>query len=297
MKILNICNVDYAGVGVALTSAVNAHMNHHARHVCMKAHHFNYPIDLRVESPREMAHWIDWADVVNVHVYPRPLAHANRRPSALIMTQHGSYFRTKTEKVKQSHMEWDVKKVLGTTADLVKYGATWLPTAIPAAEYLAIRRDTPLFGKPIVCQAPSNPKKKNTAEIEDILGGRADLDLLILHHMDHAESIRKRARADVFIDRFRLGLGVAGLEAAAMGIPVIACSSAEDEGLIRAEVGYLPYYKADLRGLEEAVDILLSESTVYWEYSDRGLQYIADFHDYPVVAKRYAAICEEVHNL
>lgn len=287
---MNLCRVDYAGVGIKLTEAMNLHTNHEARHLCMEPHHFQYPTDIVTKDSNQIRLWMRWADIVSCHVYPRPLG--NFRPKHLIMIQHGSYFRNKTEKVKRSHKEWNVKKVLGTTPDLVKYGAAWLPTAIPADRYFKMRRSH--GGKPIVCQAPSNPKKKNTAEIESILGGRDDLQLLICHHMPHEESLKKRAVADVFIDRFRLGLGVSGLEAAAMGIPVIACSGAEDEKYILGEIGYLPYYKATLKSLEAAVDEILSKQTVYKEYADRGRQYILNFHDYPVVARRYEVICLEI---
>lgn len=151
-------------------------------------------------------------------------------------------------------------------------------------------------GKPIVCQTPSNPKRKitNTARIRDLLGGREDLRLVLAHHLPHEDALCAKAVADIFIDRFSFGLGVNGLEAAAMGIPVIACSSAEDEKYILGEIGYLPYYKASLKTLEAAIDELLSKQTVYEEYADRGRQYIRDFHDYLVVAKKYADICEEV---
>lgn len=293
MKILNICQKDYAGVGIKLTEAVNAHTKHKARHLCMEAHHFQYPMDICTRSMDEMRHWIKWADVVNCHVYQRPLSYAGMRPKKLIMTQHGSYFRSKTEKAKGQNKKWNARRVLGTTPDLVKYGATWLPTAIPVARYERMRRSH--GGKPIVCQTPSNPAKKNTAEIKSVLGERKDIIRLVLaHHMTHDEVLREKAVADIFIDRFRLGLGVSGLEAAAMGIPVIACSSVEDEKYILDEIGYLPYYKASLKTLNDAIDKLLNYPTLYKEYAERGKKYVLDFHDYPVVAKRYAAICEEV---
>ena len=294
MKILNICVKDYAGVGIGLTEAINAHTDHGARHLCMEPHHFRYKTDLCIKDPDGMRHWNLWADVVNCHVYPRPLARAGVRPLPLIMTQHGSYFRSKSEKCRRQNSEWGVKRTLCTTPDLTKYGAEWLPTAIPQKKYLRKRRMYYRQAKRVVCQTPSNPTKKDSAQIQELLGGRGDIQVLISHGQPHLRVLQDTAMADIFIDRFKLGLGVSGLEAAAMGIPVIACSSTEDEALIIGEVGYLPYYKAPLRELVAAVDALLSSESLYREYSDRSLQYIQDFHNYPVVAKRYAAICEEV---
>lgn len=293
MRILNICNKDFAGVGIKLTEAVNQHTDHEARHLCMEPHHFQYREDIRTKDPKEIRHWVMWADVVNCHVYLRPLARIGIRPSALIMTQHGSHFRSKSEKCRQQNLKWGVRRTLCTTPDLVKYGAEWLPTAIPARRYMGMRR-LPPGGPPLICQTPSNPRKKNSAEIVDLLGGRSDWRLVIAHHLSHRDALHVKAGADIFIDRFELGLGVSGLEAAAMGIPAIADASAEDEALIVKEVGYLPYYKATLGELEGTIDALWGSKSLYDEYADRGIRYIQDFHDYPVVAKRYAAICEEV---
>lgn len=296
MRLLNICNIDYAGVGIKLTEAVNRHTGHEARHLCMEPHRFLYRTDIVTKDPGEMRRWILWADVVNCHVYPRPLARAGVRPRALIMTQHGSYFRSKSEKCRRQNGKWGAKRTLCTTPDLTRYGAEWLPTAIPMEKYLEKRRMYWRQARRVICQTPSNPAKKDSAQIRELLGDRQDIQVIIGHGKPHDKILDFTVMADIFIDRFKLGLGVSGLEAAAMGIPVIACSGVEDEALIIGEVGYLPYYKASLRELVAAVDALLSSESLYREYADRAQQYIRDFHDYPVVARRYAAICEEVLN-
>ncbi|GAG55578.1 unnamed protein product [marine sediment metagenome] len=126
------------------------------------------------------------------------------------------------------------------------------------------------------------------------LGGRKDIVLRVGNMMKHQACLKYKATADVFIDRFVLGLGVNGLEALAMGIPVIAHARPKDEECILREVGYLPYYDAPPARLADAVDILLSDTAVYQEYVDRATEYMAKFHDAPVVAKRYAQICAGV---
>lgn len=294
MRILNICHQDYAGVGINLTDAVNQCTNHQARHLCEKPHHFQYKVDICSTNPNHMRTWIKWADVVNCHVYTRPLAHAGLKPPLpnLIMTQHGRWFRKRTDRCRADNKKWGAKRVLCTTTDLTRNGAEWIPTAIPLAKYSGMRRGNK--GLPIICQSPSNPKKKDTAWIEGLFKDRKDLRLRIVHHTPHDQVLRSIADADILIDRFDLGLGVSGLEAAAMGIPVIAGAPKKYEGEIIKHVGYLPYYRASLRTLADAVDALLSDRALYEEYSERSTVYIRDFHDYPVVAKKYAAICEEV---
>jgi len=296
MNILNICQRDYAGVGIALTRAVQQYAKKHkARHLCMQMHRFRYDTDIVTRNPAEIHKWVRWADVVNTHVRFRPIRQGQNppKPKSLLITYHGTHYRAKHEMMHLRARKLGAKKSLCTTIDLTKFGvAEWLPTAIPVDRYAEMRRKH--GGKPVVCQAPSNPKRKNSAEIRELLGNREDIQLLIVHHRPHNQILRRIAAADVFIDRFRLGLGVSGLEALAMGIPVIADASPQDEKLIIKEVGYLPYYKASLQGLVEAVETLLSDKALYKEYVERGNEYIRDFHDYPIVAKRYMEIIERM---
>jgi len=135
---------------------------------------------------------------------------------------------------------------------------------------------------------------KRTEEVQALLGGRNDVQLMIVQGRHHDVAMRRIAKATIFIDRFRIGLGTGGLEAAAMGIPVIAWANQADEACILGEVGYLPYYKATMEDLSAAVDNLLSQPDLYNEYAERGQEYIRTFHDYPAIARRYVMVCEEV---
>jgi len=297
MKILNICRKDYAGVGIKITQAVNKHTGHTARHLCTQVHGLGFEHDIATSDKHQMQKWLRWADVVNCHVYLRPLAAAGYFPKNLIITWHGTHYRTKTEKCHASYKKHKVKRALCTTADLTKYGvAEWLPVAIPIGQYRKLRRKR-TGGKPIVCQTP--PRGRGSAKghpqgVLKVLGGRKDIDLRVSEKMPHSQVLRYKATADVYIDRFQLGLGVNGLEALAMKIPVIAHAQPEDEACIIREVGYLPYYDAPLSKLADAVDDLLSNPTVYREHVERACAYMENFHAYPVVAARYAKICAAV---
>lgn len=297
MKILNICRKDYAGVGIKLTQAVNRHTNHEARHLCTQIHGLGFEHDIATSDKHQMQKWLRWADVVNCHVYLRPLVEAGYFPKNLMLTWHGTHYRGKSKRCHESCRKHKVKKTLCTTADLTRYGsAEWLPTAIPVAQYRAMRTKRK-GGKPIVCQTPPRGRdstKTHPQAVIQALGGRKDIDLRVSDKMPHAQCLRYKASADIFIDRFILGLGVNGLEALAMGIPVIAYAQPEDKACIMKEVGYLPYYPAAISQLADAVDNLLSNPAVYKEYADRATAYMLEFHDYPVVAARYAKICAAV---
>jgi len=262
----------------------------------MRPHGYGFKPDICTADPQEMRKWIAWADVVNVHRSFHPLDTAGFIPKHLIMTHHGTYYRRYVEACQAANVRYGVKHVLCTTADLAKYGyATWLPTAIPVDQYAAMRvRGT---GKPVICQTPSYGFAKDargSRGIFQVLGGRTDIKLVITERIPHVECLRCKASADIVIDRFFLGLGVSGLEALAMSIPVIADASEEDEACIRREVGFLPYYSAAVGGVEAAVDVLLSNKSLYDEYAERGYEYVKRFHDFPAVAKMYIEICAQV---
>jgi glycosyltransferase involved in cell wall biosynthesis len=87
---------------------------------------------------------------------------------------------------------------------------------------------------------------------------------------------------------------VSGLEALAMGIPTIADATPDAEEWIERLIGYIPYYKASPKELPDAIEALLSDDALYNEYAEKGLEYIRQFHDYLVVARKYVEICERV---
>lgn len=298
LKILNICDVDTAGDGIRLTEAINKTTSHKARHLCKVLHPFGYPHDIWTRKPEVVEKWVSWADIVNVHskFHMLRIGKEKLRPKNLIITYHGRHYRRKPKWCHAEAKKWGAKRQLCTTMDLTKWGATWMPVAIPVERYQRLRQQHWIQEKerPIVCQVPSDPRRKGTAEIIELLGGREDMSLLIKYGCHHDQAMRRIARCDIYVDEFRWGLGTAGLEACAMGVPVIAWAAPEDEECILREVGYLPYYKSTLDELPGAIDELLGKPEVYREYADRAWQYIIRFHDYPVIARWYVDVCEKV---
>lgn len=293
-----MCDADYTGGAYRLVEAVNRETKHKARHMCMVLHPFGYPVGVQTRSPAVVRELVAWADIVNVHATFRPLRVGGMKelkPRNLMITHRGRYYRRNSGQVNARAKRRGVKRQLCSTADLTQYGpVTWMPTAIPQDRYKVLRKRRYSCGLPIVCQAPSNARMKRTEEVRALLGGRSDIQLMIVQGRHHDVALRRISKADIFIDRFRIGLGTGGLEAAAMGIPVIAWANQADEACILREVGYLPYYKATMEDLPAAVNNLLSQPNLYNEYAERGQEYIRTFHDYLAIAKRYVTVCEEI---
>jgi len=298
VRVLNICDADNAGVGIKLTEAVNALPGHQARHIRMVPHKFGYPCDIQTRDPETIKKWVEWADVVNTHIGFRPLRQGGERlrPKHLIVTYHGRHYRRHHHECHINAKEAGAVKSLCTTPDLSQFGgAEWLPTAIPATKYARMRRPRN-GGKPVVCMTPSEPtsRRAGVRKVREALGDRKDLRLLVVAEVKHSEALWAKSVADIFIDRFELGLGVSGLEAMAMGIPTIANACPETEGWIRKAVGHLPYCRASVEEIGEAVDKLLTDQAFYDEWAYRAQRYIWRWHNYPVVAQRYVRICKGV---
>jgi glycosyltransferase involved in cell wall biosynthesis len=102
----------------------------------------------------------------------------------------------------------------------------WVPEARvvpPGLDLSAIQPSPPTQRKrPVVVHAPSNRKRKGTAEIIRCLEG-LDVQLDVIERLDHREALERYRSADIVIDQLTVGwYGVFAIEAMALGKPVLA---------------------------------------------------------------------------
>lgn len=303
MKILNICKFDGAGCAWDLTRALRRHTHHKVRHVTMSEHKWRFGSDIITTDAKELRRWIEWADIVNCWGYSfRPLDTAGiPNPPNLIMTSVAGGYARRLKEYRGQYAKRGVKMLLHGDPLRAKLADAWLPLPIPVDEYALMKKKR--GSKPVVCQTPSNLRRKGTDAIVKLLGNMPHIELLIVHDVVQQVSLEAKAGADIFIDQFGGvkiydfvslgGYGKGSLEAWAMGIPVIAHASEKLEEAYRETIGYLPYYESALDDLPKAVDALL-DASVYAEYQDRGRRYIRTFHDDAVVARRFSDMCREI---
>jgi len=257
-------------------------------------------------------------------------------PKKLIWTFTGTPFRKNPTALKHNATQLNAKILVSTPDLLFFKDLIWLPNAVPVDEWFKMKtthsgkpivcqspsskpkKNTakilkyisnkknidPLIihkvkwksGKPIVCQSPSSKPKKNTAKILKYISNKKNIDPLIIHKVKWKKCIKLKSKADIYIGPFKIGYGVSQLEAMAMKIPVITKLEPENEAKIRRAVGYLPHYDCPMEKLSEGIDTLLSDRELYDEYAELGHNYVKEFHDYPVVAKKFILICEKLIN-
>lgn len=295
MKIINYTNSDYCGLAMYHTKALQKHTEHEVRTVARlgRAHYRGYPADIVSKDPAVLSKWIDWADVVNCHGVINVL---KKKPKNLMVTYRGSHFRGNPKGRYQAALNAGAKKQVVGGAWMCHYGGLdleWLPPALPVDDWLKMKRSHE--GKPIVCQTPRSFISKNTVAIKEKIEKMNNFTLKIVTGVSWNKCMAAKADADLYIGSFKRGYGISPLEAMAMKIPVITHAKFEES--IIEKVGYLPFYSCELEELPDAINALLSDKKLYNKYAMLCFNYVKEFHDYPVVAKKYSKMVDEVLNM
>lgn len=234
------------------------------------------------------------ADVVHCHLSYHELdALGVPFRGAVVIHHHGTMYRTSagarnTQDARRAHLR------LVSNPELLRYGdgLVYLPNPVPAARYRRMRerlwRPDP-DGWVRVGHSPSKRENKGTeaflAAVERLRAGGVKVRPVLIENATHAESLRRKAReVDVFFDSFWLGMQCSGLEAAAMGIPVVA----GDEHVRAFHGGRTPYaYADDGDALAEVLRDMAASEEVRYTHGESVAAYVARRHDYAAVASRY----------
>jgi len=292
MNILNLCKKDYAGIAMRLTDAINKHTPHKSRLITCRPHQFKYPKDIETRKTSIIKKWVDWADIV--HGWPlnlnNPLCQIPNKK--LIWTYFGSSFRLNRHKYRQLARTLKVRELVATPDLLHGKNLTWLPNAVPVDEWF--NKKTHHVGRPIICQTPSGRVGKKTDEILSQITDKKNVDILIVEGVSWEKCMLLKSKADIYVGEFDLGYGMSELEAMAMKIPLITHLEPINEKRMKRQIGPLPHYDCPLENLSDGIDRLLSNKALYEKHADLGFEYVKRFHDYPVVAKKFIELCEEL---
>jgi hypothetical protein len=108
--------------------------------------------------------------------------------------------------------------------------------------------------------------------------------------LSHGDALRRKATCHATFDSFWLGMQGSGLEAGAMGLPVLA-GDADAAEAHRAFCGMVPWtFTPDERALGEAIERLVTDVAFYEAEAARVRAFVASHHSYPAVARRYETL-------
>jgi glycosyltransferase involved in cell wall biosynthesis len=307
LRIVQMMNYDAGLVAYRLHSAINATTRDRSVMVSDQGGSNNLlvgPWQYDLRDKEVVRPIVQVADVVHCHVNYRPIsAIGGLRPGQLIVIHHhGTTYRTAPE-------VWDKNDVraclrLGSTMDVLNHDKTktiqWLPNPVPIALYRrmaadahAARRDQEVW----IAHSPSKPRIKGTeillAAVEKLRAMHLPVRLKMTTMVPHTEALWQKAACDLCFDSFWLGIQVSGLEAAAMGMPVVAGDT--DTALAYAErLGAVPYTFADETTLATVLEQLITDAAYRQAEVARVGAYVLEYHDEAAVAKRYLELLRPV---
>lgn len=237
------------------------------------------------------------ADVLHCHLdytglaLLRPLGHPR-----VVIHHHGTMFRTNAEVY--GAMDRDMAKLrLVSNLELLQYEDIggplhWLPNPVPVARYRRLREAAwSPHASFRVAHSPSKRALKGTdaflSACQTLTTMGLNIEPVLIEGRTHAEALRMKATCDAAFDSFWLGIQCSGIEAAAMGMPVIAGDTdCKREYLSR--MGQLPYTWAnDEVGLVEALEQLATDPAYAANEASRVHRYAVEYHDDANVAIRY----------
>lgn len=279
MKILQISVNDFGGCGYYLAEALKA-AGHESMSIRQSAgSYIRYPSHLVLAHPDHLVGVWNWADVVHVHdVMPSLPPECKTKPT--VITYHGSMYR------RNPKLYNDFIKRFGwvgtvSTIDLTAGGLPWMPDTRPEMQKYV---DKPA-GRFIVAHAPTSRKVKNTEEIIGALDGVPDIALDVIEGQPYEDCLKRKGRASLYVDQFKLCYGLNTIEAWQMGMPAIANAQTETIERIESIIGFVPFVRCEVGDLRQTVLGLKGNKKAYAEAVERGKRCVEMFHSYQAAAK------------
>lgn len=173
--------------------------------------------------------------------------------------------------------------------------AFFLPNTIPVARYAklaSIHRPcldhVQLFR---VAHSPSQPQRKGTDAFLKVCASLQSkgypIEPVLIHDQTHRDALRMKATCHAMFDSFWLGMQCSGIEAAAMGMPVIAGDETVAQRY-RDHFGAVPYtFAENEQELEYQLARLVDDRAHYDVECTRVGDYVRNNHDESAVALRY----------
>ncbi|MDO5740072.1 MAG: hypothetical protein Q4P07_07980 [Ornithinimicrobium sp.] len=215
--------------------------------------------------------------------------HAERYPHSPFRQEWDDYFTTLQSIVEKNRAEladFD-GTVFVPTPDLLDVlpDATWLPLVIDVDRFTT---DAPALERsvPVVLHAPSNPRLKGTAVVEDVLSRMGEEGLVEYRQLSgvpHAQMPAFVADADIVVDQVVLGNpGVLMAESWAAGRLVVShlpesvrsrMAQADPDGQAA------PVVEADAGTLEEVLREIVADPSSFQDTAARGPAWARRHHD------------------
>jgi hypothetical protein len=296
------------------------------------SNYIGYPEDLSYSLAGIERHW-EAAKVVHLnHTLHGFLWYDKGRHRPLVLEHHGLHrgaFNIDFKGVIKQCNELGITQI-GSTANLELFGPiTWAPIPYDLDQLALTRKQVqaklrgpgphdpcvrPKDYDPdvlTIAHAPTNREIKSTAAFINAMKLLTEIGLpvrmLLIENKTHAECLRLKAQADIFVDQLTLGYGCNAIEAWGMGIPVIggiadpawrkhmAKRWAPDHSVPQTSEAIkeaFPFFDATEASLVKALTALVTRPHLREEYAERGLTHVKRWHSQAGHVKQMVEIYE-----
>lgn len=295
-----------AGVNYGLAQAINRHSNRYAaRQVRGTDNYIHYPVDIVWMGNNTFVNQLyDEADLVHISEYPWALDGGsapkiwNKRRLPTVLHQHGVPFRTSPQRFLDIARREGYTQVVSTVDLLTADDLTWLPSPVDILRLQGLRKEHyPNDGVLRIGQAPTNRVAKNTHEFIEIckdLQRTHGIEYNVFESMSWEKSLASKARMDIWFDQLTYGYGSNGIEAAAMGIPVVSGFASPLHYSRYVElVGAVPFYPATLGTLRDVLQHLVEDVQQRVATGQHCFNVVQNVHGEREVVKRLEAIYDK----
>ncbi len=135
-------------------------------------------------------------------------------------------------------------------------------------------------GKIRIGHSPTRRASKGTDVILSVLSrikkDFKNVEIVLIEKMSYKDALLKKSELDIFIDQLgELGYGISGLEAMAIGIPVVVQLMPDFDRFL----GKHPFVLADKDTLEKELKKLITDKERRTEMGKMGIEWVKDVHD------------------
>lgn len=304
-RVLQVTGFDPGAAAYRYHTALNTASG--GRSAFVRFGHENPHCDLRQwdgeENRRVVEGLFDEADVIHVHMDYAALGRLSRwpRPSRhlLVRHYHGSALNSLDAIVDTDEDDGFGAVQIGARLYHRRFSRRmhWLPIPVPVRDYRALAAGHIAREVVRIAHSPTNWRIKGSIALQhtvlDLQQRGLPVELVQISGMSHADALAIKATCDITFDSFWLGIQGSGLEGAAMGQAVIAGDPDVKAEYEASEVGYCPYtYARDFEALGPVLERLVLDPAYRASEAARVHRYVTEWHDYPIVGRRYWAIIE-----
>jgi glycosyltransferase involved in cell wall biosynthesis len=294
---------DTGGQGIDMQRAFARHApDWKVRSVTVSRNYLGFDEDLHYPTDKdEIAELGRNADVLHFRSSFKALRllglHERRRPrQPVILQHHGTEFREGAEAILSEARFFHAPVYVSTIDLLVGHDQVgWIPAPIEIEDLSAYRGardpDAPIR----IGHCPTVRTAKGTdaflAAIDE-LKQRYPIELVLVEGRSWRDCLKIKGTFDLLFDQLTFGFGGNGLEAFAMGIPVVS-GAVDPKVLAKMQeiIGPdLPFAAATRETLWNVLERLICDAAERDVQAQRGLEYVKAWHAAPMVVERLKAI-------